>query len=1086
LFAETADAQSAGGKRSPVRFLGVNFDITERRQAADLLAKHHAELQLVLDSTPAMIFYKDKTNRFLRVNRTFAESMGLPKEKLEGASLFDLYPREHADAFWQDDQDVLKSGKPKINIVEPMQTQAGLRWVQTDKVPSIDSQGNITGIIGFAMDITERKLAEEKLRESERRERERVAELDAIFAAAPTPIFITHDPAGSHITGNPAAERLLRIPRGGEMSLTATEDLRPQNYKCIKNGHELTGDELPAQRAAIGLPVDNFEFNIVFEDGLIRHVIGNGKPLLDEKGRPRGSVLVVDDVTERKKAEEALRESEIRYRNLVEFAPAGIYEVDFTTGRFIEINDAMCQILGYTREELLGLTAFDILDRDGIERFAARIKLVQAGRPPETDVEYRVRAKDGRMIWGLLNVTYRWKDGRIIGATVIATDITERKQAEETLRESEERLRLMIETSPIAIGFGDSKGKIFEANDAFYRLTGYTHEEVQANKLGWDQLTAPEYAELDRRIMDKLAANGSAGPYEKEYIRKDGSRIPILLSVSKFPGRDEHIAFIMDITARKKSEKLLRESEERHRALAETMLHGVVHQGHDGAIVAMNPAAEHILGKTREQFLGSSSIKEERDTIREDGSPFPGMEHPAMVALRTGQPVRNVIMGVFNPQRKERRWIEIDAVPIFAAGEPQPTEVYTVFSDITERKQMEELLRETRDYLENLFNYANAPIIVWDSSFQITRFNHAFERLTGRLSDKVIGQKLDILFPDKSREESMGLIKKAMSGEYWEIVEIPILNVDGTVHTVLWNSANIFDKDNKQVVATMAQGQDITDRKEMEDQLRKSKDELEIRVAERTAELTISNKALLEYTLKLEKLNQELQDFTFIASHDLQEPLRKIQIFCDLVQTRYSPVLDQAGKDYLNRLVGSAGRMRQLLNDLLQFSRVTSEQVPFKKVDLGKIVGDAAALFEEEIKKSGGRIQIEGKSMPEVDADETQMLNVFQNLIGNSLKYRSKESPQIRVYARDAAPGVCEVFVEDNGIGFDSQFAELIFKPFQRLHGRKEYEGTGIGLTICRKIIERHGGGIRAESKPGKGATFIIRMPIKQESIKSF
>ena len=246
----------------------------------------------------------------------------------------------------------------------------------------------------------------------------------------------------------------------------------------------------------------------------------------------------------------------------------------------------------------------------------------------------------------------------------------------------------------------------------------------------------------------------------------------------------------------------------------------------------------------------------------------------------------------------------------------------------------------------------------------------------------------------------------------------------------------------------------------------------------------LAEEALRSNMARLELVNAELQEFAFIAAHDLQEPLRKIQTFCDMAQKRCAPVLDSTSKDYMDRVVNSAGRMRQLLTDLLLFSRFATKPEPSKRIDLGDIVRAVADIFELSVKETGCKIEIE--NMPDIEADESQMLRLFQNLIGNALEYRSDESPQIKVYGRFDGRGAYEVYVEDNGIGFDPQFAKLIFKPFQRLHSRSEYEGTGMGLAICRKIVERNGGSIRAESEPGKGSTFIIRLPVKQDMLETY
>ncbi|MFZ0929135.1 MAG: ATP-binding protein [Syntrophobacteraceae bacterium] len=243
----------------------------------------------------------------------------------------------------------------------------------------------------------------------------------------------------------------------------------------------------------------------------------------------------------------------------------------------------------------------------------------------------------------------------------------------------------------------------------------------------------------------------------------------------------------------------------------------------------------------------------------------------------------------------------------------------------------------------------------------------------------------------------------------------------------------------------------------------------------------LAEEALKSNMARLELVNAELQEFAFIAAHDLQEPLRKIQTFCDRAQERCAPVLDSTGKDYLDRVVNSASRMRLLLRDLLVFSRVAGRPNPLKKIDLVKIVWEAVDVFEASVKETGCQIEIE--NIPAIEADESQMLQLFQNLIGNALKFRSSETPRIKVYGKLDRNGMCELFLKDNGIGFDPQFAELIFKPFQRLHVRNQYDGTGMGLAICRKIVERHGGSIKAESVQGKGSTFIIRLPVKQDRL---
>jgi light-regulated signal transduction histidine kinase (bacteriophytochrome) len=230
---------------------------------------------------------------------------------------------------------------------------------------------------------------------------------------------------------------------------------------------------------------------------------------------------------------------------------------------------------------------------------------------------------------------------------------------------------------------------------------------------------------------------------------------------------------------------------------------------------------------------------------------------------------------------------------------------------------------------------------------------------------------------------------------------------------------------------------------------------------------------------ELQRSNRELQDFAFVASHDLQEPLRKILAFGDRIQTRYGEELPEPGRDYLARVLSAAGRMQSLINDLLVFSRVTTKAQPFQRASLDAVLDTVLDDLQIRIEKEGAKV--EHGPMSELDADPSQMRQLFQNLIGNALKFRRPDvAPHVWVECEEVADDQVEIRVRDNGIGFDAHHAEKIFTVFQRLHGRGEYEGSGIGLSICRKIVERHGGSIRAESQKGAGATFIMRLPKRQ------
>jgi PAS domain S-box-containing protein len=632
-------------------------------------------------------------------------------------------------------------------------------------------------------------------------------------------------------------------------------------------------------------------------------------------------------------------------------------------------------------------------------------------------------------------------------------------------------------------------------------------------------------------------------------------------------------------------------------------------------------------------------------------------------------------------------------------------------AEITEHKQADEALRETTDYLDGLMSHANAPIIVWDPEFRIIRFNHAFERFSGYTADEVIGRELNLLFPEAGRDESLSKIARTASGEYWESVEIPILRKDGDIRVALWNSANIRTKNGSLPVATIAQGIDITERKQAEELLRQSEERfrvlfeqaadcillLEITpegipvirdannatfrllgyerdemigqpvslieaapdaskvVDERrekvlsglgalifearhrckdgtirdfecsVTEMQIGSKTLaisverditerkqteealrksesryktlvdnlpqkvflkdrnmvyiscntsfardlgidieefggktdydfflkeladkyraddkrimesgateefdegyikdeqgliihtvktpirdengevagllgifwditeqrlaeerLKKTLKdLARSNKELEQFAYVASHDLQEPLRMVSSYTQLLERRYKDKLDTDANEFIAYAVDGANRMQRLIQDLLVYSRVSSKGKPLTPTDCNAVLGTVRINLSVAIEENNARVTHD--ELPIVTADDTQLVQVFQNLIGNAIKFHSEEPPRIHVSAeKNKKEWIFSV--RDNGKGIDPQYHERIFVIFQRLQGKGEYPGTGIGLAICKRIIERHGGRIWVESEPGEGSTFYFTLPARSHESRS-
>jgi two-component system, LuxR family, sensor kinase FixL len=391
-----------------------------------------------------------------------------------------------------------------------------------------------------------------------------------------------------------------------------------------------------------------------------------------------------------------------------------------------------------------------------------------------------------------------------------------------------------------------------------------------------------------------------------------------------------------------------------------------------------------------------------------------------------------------------------------------------LWRDFSARRRFEAALKESDARNRAMLDTAQDGIITIDEGGIVESLNPAAERMFGYAAHELTGKRYTILMPEADRERS----ERRLAG-YIETGRGLIAT--GQEEVGQRKDGSIFSFEYSVGETRLASGRrftaivrDVTRRKRAEQALRES-------------------------TAKLAQSNRDLESFAAVAAHDLQEPLRKIKTFGERLQVNCSAALGQQGSDYLERMVDAAWRMGGLIKDILQLSRVSAAPESIALVDLDKLARDVAADLGDPLTKSGGRIEIVG--LPTIEADPVQMRQLLQNLIANALKFRRPEiAPLVELSSRHLSmagetgaiglhpDGVCQVSVVDNGIGFDEKYLDRIFNPFQRLHGHGQYAGTGIGLAICRRIVERHGGTITARSAPGRGATFLINLPVKQRS----
>jgi PAS domain S-box-containing protein len=366
--------------------------------------------------------------------------------------------------------------------------------------------------------------------------------------------------------------------------------------------------------------------------------------------------------------------------------------------------------------------------------------------------------------------------------------------------------------------------------------------------------------------------------------------------------------------------------------------------------------------------------------------------------------------------------------------------------------EQERLLATSRE-LQNILRALDqsAIVAVTDRAGKIIHVNEKFCQISKYPREELIGQNHRIINSGyHGKEFFVQMWKTISSGTVWE-GEIRNKAKDGSFYWVNTVIVPFLGSDGKPSEYVSIR-YEITQRKLAEEQLRL-------------------------YADRLELSNRELQDFASVAAHDLQEPLRKIMAFGDRLATRYSKELDEEGRDFLERMLTSAKRMRRLIEDLLTYSRVTTKAKPFEATNLNEVLKEVLSDLEIRIEQTGADIQV--AKLPLIDADALQMRQLFQNLLGNAMKFhRPGVKPEIRVDAK-VEGGSCTFSVADNGIGFEEKYLDRIFTIFQRLHGRQEYEGTGVGLAVCRRIAERHGGSITAKSTLGEGATFLVTLPQK-------
>jgi PAS domain S-box-containing protein len=745
------------------------------------------------------------------------------------------------------------------------------------------------------------------------------------------------------------------------------------------------------------------------------------------------------EVTERKQIEQALRESEQRLRSLYEGIDDGVFVHD-AEGRILDCNAATCRRLGYTREELLHMTTRDIDAPEFAEGFEARLAQQQA--EGQLTCEGIHVTKDGRRIAVDVNtsvIEYRGEPAVL----AVVRDITERKRAEEALRRSEANLREAQRLAHLGNWESDLVAGTLWWSDEVYRIFGVKPEQFDGTREAFLEYIHPDdRARLKQALAEALE---DKKPYSIEHrivqpggaVRVVHERGEVTFDQAGHPVR--LFGTVQDITEHKKFEESLRNSEALYSSLVENIPQFIFRKNMEGEFTFANQKFCAILGKPLEEIIGKTDFD----------------FYPPELAEKYRQDDLDVIRSeslfeTVEENRKpdgERIFVHVLKTPIRDAR-GIVVGVQGIFWDITEQKRAEELLRAERDHSARIITGTPAVICGIAPDGRTNFLNPAGERITGYSRGEVVGKNWwSVFYPGDAYQQVEQLFEAFEKGDVRDY-EMTLTTKHGDNRTISWNSINRFDESGR-LIEVIGFGNDVTERRRAETKLHETLEELE-------------------------RSNRELEQFAYIASHDLQEPLRMVSSFTQMLARRYEGKLDKDADEYISYAVDGARRMQKLLNDLLAYSRVTSKARPFEPTDCESVLEQTLGNLRLAIEDTGAVVTHD--PLPTLPADETQLIQLFQNLLGNALKFRGDDCPSVHVSARKRGPNW--IFsVRDNGIGVAPEHYERIFQVFQRVRAKTDYPGTGIGLAICKKIVERHGGEIWVTSKPGKGTTFSFSLP---------
>jgi len=743
---------------------------------------------------------------------------------------------------------------------------------------------------------------------------------------------------------------------------------------------------------------------------------------------------------------------------LVEALPVPMF-VKSRDGRYLGVNRAWEEFFGVSRASFLGKQVQDLYPQNPA---IAEKHLEMDGQlwrnPGGQSYEATVTARDGRLRDTIYyKATFANGSGEVAGLLGAIVDITARKQAEASLLESERRFRRTFELAGSGVAHIGMDRRFLRVNRRLCEILGYPQDELL--RLTGRQISHPDDLDVINAQRPRLYAGEiDSVRVEKRYLRKDGSIVWVSFTMvveRDAAGKPQYeIAFFDDITARKQAEAALRESEERFRSVVDSANDGILVYDKQLNVVAGNLAAERILGLPLANIIGAAGFTSLLPCVHADGSPVLPDERPTRLTVKSGKPLTGQIVGIYRADGS-MNWVSVNTGFLRRPGDTDWYGVVSTIGDITKQRHAELALSASEALYRQTFELATAGIAHVDLSGRFMKVNRRLCEILGYGEQELIGRAVKEISHPEDRNLTDSQRMRVRSGEKHSVrFEKRYIRKSGAIVWVDLSVALACDASGVPQYE-IALFDDITERKKAEAALREAHEELK-------------------------RSNAELEQFAYVASHDLQEPLRMVSSYTQLLMRRYGDKLDGDAKDFTAFIVDGATRMKQLIEDLLAYSRVGTRDKNFKPVDAESSLKRALTNLRAAIQDSGATVTQD--KLPTIPCDEVQLAQLFQNLIGNALKFRKPDvAPAVHVGAAEQG-AEWEFMVRDNGIGIEPQYFERIFMVFQRLHDKGEYPGTGIGLAIVKKVVERHGGRIWVQSQPGAGTTFHFTMPKERKA----